>query len=289
MHPFGPEPILWIQRTLGPGWARPFEILTDLGTTWGLILVAGIVLWLWGRKPLYGLLALAGVEAVAKTAIASIVSSPRPSAAGIIKYQQIEAFSSFPSGHVSSATAMSTYLGFIGRIPLSVGVTVGIVIAITRLYLGVHWVIDVVAGLGLGMGLAWIVARFQGPIAAAAERVPFAVWAGFGAVLLVGGAALVLRGLGPVPPRWTALGFVAGLGAALPLERRYVQYEPGTPGVRRGLVLVALGSPVVLGCLWAARRAGEEALLMHGVMAFVATLWALLGAPALINRMDTRV
>lgn len=283
MDLLGTGPVVWIQELLGPGWVTPFEILTILGSTWGVLLVAGMVFWVWGRGPLYGILVLVAVEAVLKASIAALAAVERPPAGEIVKYERVEGYSSFPSGHVSSATAMWCYPAFLGKLPLAVGLGVGVVVAVTRLYLGVHWVVDVVAGLLIGLLAAWLVSLAHDRVVGWARRIPPAAWAVAGAVLVAGSVAAAIWWLGATPPKWTAVGFLAGLGIALPAERRWVRYEPAGSGFVRGVVTVLIGWAGIAACLWWARSGGDEALVRRAVMAFAATIWALLVAPALFR------
>ncbi|WP_244258686.1 phosphatase PAP2 family protein [Cupriavidus gilardii] len=78
-------------------------------------------------------------------------------------YGGVESFS-FPSGHATSSMVTYGFLAFLlcvrqpwrVRIPvLAVTATVVVAIGLSRLYLGMHWLSDVVAGYALGM--AWIV------------------------------------------------------------------------------------------------------------------------------------
>lgn len=57
-----PRPVVWVQETLGPGYEGLFHLLGILGTTWGLLLAVAVGFWFFGRRVLYGLLAV-GVAA----------------------------------------------------------------------------------------------------------------------------------------------------------------------------------------------------------------------------------
>ena len=90
--------------------------------------------------------------------IKSVLERKRPTALD----QGFEQFS-FPSGHAASAFVIYGFLSFLvarghsGRIRSSVAVAGAawiVLIAVSRLYLGVHWISDVVAGLALGT--AWV-------------------------------------------------------------------------------------------------------------------------------------
>jgi undecaprenyl-diphosphatase len=77
---------------------------------------------------------------------------------------------SFPSGHstMSMAIALSLYFIFVNKISSTKGRIVllvltlfwPILIALTRIYLNVHWFSDVVAGLTLGIFWVTLIATF---------------------------------------------------------------------------------------------------------------------------------
>ena len=69
----------------------------------------------------------------------------------------------FPSGHTTTATAVATALAIIAwptrwRWPvIAAAVLFSLTMAWSRVYLGVHWPSDVVAGLALGLSIALFV------------------------------------------------------------------------------------------------------------------------------------
>lgn len=70
---------------------------------------------------------------------------------------------SFPSGHAQGSATFWGYLAIRGKrrwFALLAG-ALALLVAFSRLYLGVHWPADVVAGLALGTLLAWIWARLE--------------------------------------------------------------------------------------------------------------------------------
>jgi undecaprenyl-diphosphatase len=142
--------------------------LTNLGSIrvlLPLIVAVGVGCWLarhrW-QPP--GLLAAAYAGAdLVFNAVKELVHRPRPPAAIMLKPV---AGPSFPSGHATQAVAVYGMLAALTaastpRWPRKVAawtlavVTVGLV-AVSRLYLGVHWLTDVLAGLALGA--AWLFA-----------------------------------------------------------------------------------------------------------------------------------
>lgn len=138
--------------------------VTALGDVQVVLPVALVVLgWLvahrWWRTAIYWLAALGVAEALVKL-IKLALHRPRPGAG----YAGIEQFS-FPSGHATLSVVTYGFLAFLlssgasrrTRVWLlsTVAVLVG-AIALSRIYLGVHWMSDVVGGLGFGT--AWVAA-----------------------------------------------------------------------------------------------------------------------------------
>jgi membrane-associated phospholipid phosphatase len=286
MDLFQPGPNLWLQDLLGAGWQGVMNTVSALGSVWGILLATGIALWLWGRRALYAVLVVVILEAVAKKALAAAFPVDRPSGEQVVRYEIVEGVSSFPSGHVSTATTVWAALSFLGGIPLWVALAVGTAVATSRLYLGVHWLADVVAGVLLGLLMAWIGIRGLGGLADRMDDIPGRVWAGVGVAALIFAAVRVGFLLGDNPFSWNATGFLGGAGLAIPLERR--RDLPSPLELPAGAVArrVALGVggivPFFLGA-----RAWEAPLEVIGAMAFLASLWCFLGAPLVFDRWPT--
>ena len=78
---------------------------------------------------------------------------------------------SFPSGHATAVTALVISLVLVltmtrfGRrirhLLWVAAIAIIAFIAVTRLYLGVHWVTDVLGGFGVGLGSSMILAPFM--------------------------------------------------------------------------------------------------------------------------------
>ena len=123
----------------------------------GVAVLAGVVLG-WRRSWLLGAAVVVTVAAAgsAGAAVKSLVGAARPPrGAQVIA----ETGHGFPSGHVTGTVALTGILAFVLgrtartaiRAALGVGAVLVVgVVAATRLYLGVHWLSDVVGGLLLG-------------------------------------------------------------------------------------------------------------------------------------------
>jgi membrane-associated phospholipid phosphatase len=145
--------------------------LTFLGSPFWLVCVGLVaVAWLLARRrPGDALfIAVAGLGSSAITNLVKvIVDKPRP---GVLPHLVTTSTLSFPSGHACSAAAVYTALGMVltrarprlRRVAVVVAGLLAMAIAFSRVYLGVHYPTDVVAGLVLGwlwVSAAWLAGR----------------------------------------------------------------------------------------------------------------------------------
>lgn len=155
-----------ISDPIGPPWLElMMRDLTALGgvAVLGLLTltVAGL-LWLQGRRTSVALLlAAVGGGQVFSSAAKWIIDRPRPD---IVPHETLATSASFPSGH--SMMAAVTYLTLavmVARLQdrqrvriylVSIAALVAFLVGASRVYLGVHWPTDVLAGWAAGAGWA---------------------------------------------------------------------------------------------------------------------------------------
>lgn len=281
---FGPAPIIWIQQTLGLGWPLPFRIFSLLGVTWGVIFAVGLARWLWGREAAYALAGIVLIEAAINMLINQAVHIPRPSALGIVKYEHVP-LASFPSGHVFTATVLWGTLHGLRLVPLLVPVLVACLVGLSRLYLGVHYLGDVLGGVAFGLLLVWGYTHLWPRVR---EWFSERSWTFFWGLALVAlaGAVTSFFVLDQNAVMWNTGGILAGAAIGLPLEARFVRYAPGSEASSRQLLKVAIGLSGIVPALLVDRVTGEPAFAIGAVATGLATLWAVLLCPALFARMD---
>src|SRR5882757_6953434 len=147
----------WVVAHRPMGFDVAALVITDLGspvaTAAAAVICAALLSWR-ARARVPGIVVIGTVSAaaLASTALKAVVNRPRPP----LQWQLVlETDPSFPSGHVTGTAALlgitAVCVG-VGRSRtvrawLAGGVVSGVlVIAATRLYLGVHWLTDVTAG-----------------------------------------------------------------------------------------------------------------------------------------------
>lgn len=134
------------------------------------VVVAGLFLWRWKRWHEAVMVGLALIfEATAFIIITYIVQRPRPDVERLL---DSPVNSSFPSGHVAAATvygALAVVVFWHTRslwartLAVVLAVAAPLVVAWARLYQGMHFLSDVIAGLVLGVVSIFVCARILGP------------------------------------------------------------------------------------------------------------------------------
>ena len=156
----------WSSDHAGPVSDRALEAITQLGATWLVVMLAFVVAvagylrrpnrWI----PVFLLVVIVG-ERLLTNGIKELLDRVRPSLNPVAETLG----PSFPSGHTTTAAAFYAAAALVlgrgvgphGRALLA-GVAAGIAVAVacTRVFLGVHWLTDTLAGLFLGW--AWFAA-----------------------------------------------------------------------------------------------------------------------------------
>lgn len=151
-------------------WLTPLvSLLTELFSpavvpVWALC-VAGVLLARDRRvQRAAAVLASVVVAAVVAEVIKVVITRPRPPA--IDQLGAYESTLSYPSGHVTGTAALLISVALVGTVTsrratramaVVAALAVTAVVAWTRLYLGVHWLTDVSAGLLIGAATAALV------------------------------------------------------------------------------------------------------------------------------------
>ena len=104
-------------------------------------------------------LAAVGIAAGVVTILKEAIDRARPPFEGIDPIGLVPASASFPSGHAATAFAAAVAVGLVHprlRRPL---LALAAAVALSRVYLGVHYVLDVLAGTVLGVAVGFGTAR----------------------------------------------------------------------------------------------------------------------------------
>jgi len=150
-------------RGLPDGLEPILEAVMQTGTRWWCLLLIAFTAGM-ARFRLSLALLIAGLSSwLLSTALKHIVTAPRPNARLLEKAPRVaEAGYGFPSTHAAMSAAVMLTLAAalrsarVGRSPIGgplmlLCMTAAALTAVARMYLGVHWMLDVVGGAGIGL------------------------------------------------------------------------------------------------------------------------------------------
>ncbi len=148
------EIIKFIQSFASPFLDGFFQTVTMLGEEYFYIVILALVFWCIDKRYGYKLSFAFLLSGVINGILKSIVSAPRPIGAEGIRSLRVETATgtSFPSGHTQNITSFLVSLmkqlrrGWV----YAVGSVLILLVAVSRLYLGVHWPADVLGGIIIG-------------------------------------------------------------------------------------------------------------------------------------------
>jgi membrane-associated phospholipid phosphatase len=254
---FAIGPVLWLQSLATPTVTRVMNGISLLGYTPAYIAFAVLLTFACRLRPGAALLLLLALNAALSDAAKVIVSFPRPDAVdtrvvALGLFEQVNeedtelagaidpgAIFGFPSGHVAATTAFFIGLAILYRwrwawkamlvwIPL---------MALSRIYLGRHFVGDVLGGVAVGTVSAaiamlwWKLPRIETPARG---------WRVTRRALYTGAGLALLALIADIPPAYEA-GRLVGFALAALLVTRRPPDDDAPPAVRvRRIALAAL-------------------------------------------------
>ena len=230
-----------LEKIRTPFWNGVMSAVTQLGGEVIFIVAAVVVFWCGSEWEGYYLMTIAFCGTVLNQFLKLICRVPRPWVRDpnftIVESARAEATGySFPSGHTQNAIGLFGGMArWGGRRWVRLGLTtLALVIAFSRMYLGVHTPADV--GVSLVLAAALVLGLY--PLMRRAQEKPRYMGYVLAAMLVVSGAFVVFvetcgfpadmdaenlaSGIGNA---WKMLGAVAGMTLAWLLDRRYIHFE----------------------------------------------------------------
>lgn len=208
-----------------------FKAITIIGNGEYYVLVIPLFFWLYDKKFALRLGGFVLASAWLNEAAKGVFRAPRPPDQF---HKIIQGGYSFPSGHAQGSASFWGYLAVQRRRPGAYVIAAAAValVSLSRLYLGVHFPIDVLAGVVIGIG--WLAVfefcRRRGPVII--NR-----WQWYLASLLLAGLVLVT---GRNAASLRLAGFLLSSLWGYRLEADYVKF-PVKGGWRQNLVKAVLG------------------------------------------------
>ncbi|KPU28284.1 hypothetical protein TR13x_02815 [Caloranaerobacter sp. TR13] len=152
--------LLFFQEISNPILDKMFIFITNLGSEAFYLMFISYIYWCINKKFGIKLFSVLTISIYSNNLLKVIIHTGRPFLYSKIQTPYIQSAPgySFPSGHTQGATTFWYYImkKIRKKIIYIIGWIVIILVGFSRLYLRVHWPIDVVGGLILGILIVWL-------------------------------------------------------------------------------------------------------------------------------------
>lgn len=272
-----PGVLIAIQKFSTPLLDSFFVAVTNLGDVYAYIAILLFVYWCVDRRIAHRTAILFLFSMWLNGLIKEIVASPRPSPGQGVRVLASEPSYAFPSGHAQGTATLWGYLAwsFGSRLFWAAALLLILLIGFSRMYLGVHFLADVLGGWAIGLALV--------AIAAASSRLGVIASLPRGVRLLLAFAVPVaLFPLYRSDVSVQTLGFLLGFAASDVFALDLIPYDP-RGGVLRQTAKMLLGGAGMGGLYFLHRFLPEGALEALGYA--VMSVWVTVAAPWLFIRL----
>lgn len=269
--------ILWIQNFTSPVLTFFFTAITELGSIEFYMLAIPIIYWLVDKHFGFRFAVFFVVSAYVNSGMKYIFQTERPPQD--LRLVAQEGYS-FPSGHAQGSTA---FWGFLAlklkkRWATIVAVIMIVLISFSRIYLAVHWPIDILGGLFLGIILLLAYSAFSHHDL---EKIALRTWI-LGSTII----ATIMFFIQPVGDGPMTVGFLLGALIGYRLDLIYVKFQEKANLWQNILkMIIGLGVlfllRIVLKPLVSWMPLGISIVTRYSIIGF----WASFGAPFCFTRL----
>jgi membrane-associated phospholipid phosphatase len=305
--------LILVLQTLSPALDVPMAVFSFLGTTEFYLLLMPLVYWVVSPRLGLRVFLIATMTPFLVLLFKVAFHEPRPSWLGEVQALAEEDTYGIPSFHSALSLAVWGHLAAAGRRPWlwALAAALIVLIALSRMYVGVHFPHDLIFGWLIGAAVLWFVARRGARVVAWLEQPglirPIAAALALSLALIAAFALLALLLAGaPDPPAWAAFaagarslthpmtlaGALFGGLAGYSLMRQKLRFEAGGPGWQRaaryvvgiaGVLLIAEGLDAAFGLL--AEDTTALGYALRYVRYALAGVWITFGAPWVFGKL----
>jgi membrane-associated phospholipid phosphatase/uncharacterized membrane protein YuzA (DUF378 family) len=284
----------WFQSLRSPGLDQLMLTITDLHSETLYILILPLFFWLVDKKAARHLAAAFAVGLWANDLLKDLFHTERP----FRSHPELDppphavetaVGGAFPSGHAMNPLLFWGLVAWYMRRPWFsrlVGVAV-FLIGISRLYLGVHWPLDVVGGWLFGALALWFFIRTASLWRADGQslrtQLLIAVLLPLGAL----GLAFSVTSAEELHTVVTLVGAYMGMAVGFALEEAYVQFDPRAGSVVSQVLKVVVGFALIMGLRVGVKAILGDSELANAIRYFLIGLSATYLLPLLWRRFVT--
>ena len=292
--------LLWLlKEARTPFFDTFFSLVTQLGEEMILIVIFCAIFWCINKRMAYVLGASFFLSGLIVQGAKPLFRVPRPwiynpTFQPVTGSVNAATGYAFPSGHTQNGATLFGSLGAqIKHKAIKIVLfTIVALIAFSRLYLGVHYLSDVLVSLAIGIGAIWLAMKFitDEPVCKKRELL-IAGFIAFFAVVVIAIVAMLYYGgfTEAIQMRDSVIAAGAALGFSLGMfvERNYIQFSVRAQNLPMQFVKIVIGIAIVVGIQEGVRVLGAN-LFVDGLRYFLMVIWVTLVYPLIIKRFLTK-
>jgi membrane-associated phospholipid phosphatase len=235
-------------RDLFPWAGAFFTIVTQMGGEIFLISILLIGFWTYRKREAMTITFILMASILTNYWLKYVIGSPRPPIT--FWYGDVEAVNyGTPSGHAQNAGTLYSWIAAKVKtwwMILGSAILI-IIIGISRVYLGVHFLGDVLLGWVIGILFGLVAFYFEDQITDFASGIKSNYW--YLLLFIIGFGLVLMSSILPYPPgdNFGAYGgLTMGVAVAFPLEKRYVGFSTESQNLQRWRLILRVGIGLVL-------------------------------------------
>jgi undecaprenyl-diphosphatase len=295
MNLFNLEIVLWIQSFQNPFLDALFLIVTEFGDETIFLLIAALLYWTIDKKFAYRFMMFFLFGAVVNGSLKFLTNSPRPHVEFPDQVSLVGEGSggtSLPSGHAQNSSMMAFTLqekvkptSWLLKSLLPIGV---ILVMLSRLYLGEHYLSDVLFGLSISYSLYALVNRLN-PRLLSNRRLQTLM------VLLPLGLAILTQS----KDMFVSSATILGIFIFFPLEEKYIGFK-AKGSLSQSITRMVIGVSVALLLRMVIKLIFEQGLystdfeihptfldnLLDFIRYFIIVFWMMIIAPTIFKKLE---
>lgn len=304
-------------QTNAPGLESLMLILSLLGLPEFYFVIIPLILWCYDKSLGLRLLILLSIGAVINGMLKILFHAPRPYwISSDVKAFASESSFGMPSGHAQISLMFLGYIGawFKKTQVWAICIILIILVGISRMYLGVHFLTDILTGWIFGLIILLLFLRYETSAAAWLLQKPIhiriflALFASF-TLIILSQMMIFFLGTWQIPGEWSAMALMQANTTIDPLSLREVIMSAGLLfGAAAGAIINREYNPyvvdgslsqkavrylagmIVLGCIWGALSTSTKSTDLAGYSmtyfrAALAGVWITAGGPYLFCKL----